>query len=784
MGTVGNKTKSKKSSQSAGNDVKDNSTMSYPLAGVLILLLSAASYYMGQVAQEQMFATPDSSGTTCSAADKEQGTCSAPEAICLAEDTEHMLIDVHNLKNQEYLTNYTLVLTALPELLSGANTRMLGYHCHSVFPTESATVSDGYHCIGMLPDRGHVSIHADRPANMLYIDLFNNCKIADGKSSGWVALVNAWKKKLFDEEPFDPPPLHPEMKNDDQFYNHMRWWGKIRGFGYRTMNRAQQMAMGGSLNPLQMDLGDMVHDGDYLLDKLEIASVKTMFQQIDIYDMLDMGSTRLSSYRKSIYPGKEKTYYESSNPELFTWDRVIFLDGVMQSAKQDNEAYHEALVQPGMFAHPNPRRVAIIGGGEGATLREVLKHDTVIDAKMIEIDEIMVNVSREYLPGWNSCDDIVGSVSNCFKDPRSDMYYEDAMAWFITRYDQEGDDDDGDEDGDDDYDYEDEEELLDVIIMDALDPQEAIPFADVLYNNVAFIRSLFYALSEDGVLVMQLGETAHQAYPAEELTDNLNRAKVIKSIESLGFVSMHIYDEEHCGFGGPWSFLVACKSNNCHNNWYKNPAQIELAMHKRLRRSVSKKPMLKYFDGRTMQSYQYPTFGWEVSFCRKDPKPEECKIGIGYSNTQLKHLSFDENFEIKFDVTSKSLELYSKVDIPKLSNFLIDDIVMEISSELLKYEDSDLPFNSLAKLLGSSESSLSRSYISIVSSAVRGECSDANVQQLEVWKDGEAKEDDGSNRTGIYNPLLDRHLTKFETGLLFRPLRDISKGDAICTNLS
>mmetsp|Transcript_8027 Transcript_8027/g.8253 ORF Transcript_8027/g.8253 Transcript_8027/m.8253 type:complete len:360 (+) Transcript_8027:2407-3486(+) len=359
------------------------------------------------------------------------------------------------------------------------------------------------------------------------------------------------------------------------------------------------------------------------------------------------------------------------------------------------------------------------------------------------------------------------------------MYYEDAMAWFITRYDQEGDDDD-----DEDYDYEDGEELLDVIIMDALDPQEAIPFADVLYNNVAFIRSLFYALSEDGVLVMQLGETAHQAYPAEELTDNLNRAKVIKSIESLGFVSMHIYDEEHCGFGGPWSFLVACKSNNCHDNWYKNPSQIELAMHKRLRRSVSKKPMLKYFDGRTMQSYQYPTFGWEVSFCRKDPTPAECKVGIGYSNTQLKHLSFDENFEIKFDATSQSFELYSKVDIPKLSNFLIDDIVMEISNELLKHEDNTLPFNSLAELLGSSESSLSRAYISIVSSAVRGECSDANVEQLEVWKDGKAKEDDGSNRTGIYNPLLDRHLTKFETGLLFRPLRDISKGDALCTNHS
>ena len=56
---------------------------------------------------------------------------------------------------------------------------------------------------------------------------------------------------------------------------------------------------------------------------------------------------------------------------------------------------------------------------------------------------------------------------------------------------------------------------------------------DDLYNNVAFIRSLFYPLGEDCVLVMQLGETAHQAYSAEELTDHLNSAKVIKSIKSL-----------------------------------------------------------------------------------------------------------------------------------------------------------------------------------------------------------------------------------------------------------
>eukprot|EP00957_Ditylum_brightwellii_P099091 7547158-Ditylum_brightwellii.AAC.1 len=59
--------------------------------------------------------------------------------------------------------------------------------------------------------------------------------------------------------------------------------------------------------------------------------------------------------------------------------------------------------------HADPKNVAIIGGGEGATLREVLKHDTVEKCTMVEIDELMVTTSRKYLKEWSDCSDIVGS---------------------------------------------------------------------------------------------------------------------------------------------------------------------------------------------------------------------------------------------------------------------------------------------------------------------------------------------------------------------------------------
>jgi spermidine synthase len=144
--------------------------------------------------------------------------------------------------------------------------------------------------------------------------------------------------------------------------------------------------------------------------------------------------------------------YESLHPEYYRPDRIVFLDGVMQSRLKGDVQYHEALVHPGMFAHENPHRVAIIGGGEGATLREVLKHNTVQEAMMIEIDEQMINVSREHLPEWSDCSDLVGSSAWCGDDPRAHIFAEDALAWFRSRYGNNRR----------------SESPIDVIIMDAL----------------------------------------------------------------------------------------------------------------------------------------------------------------------------------------------------------------------------------------------------------------------------------------------------------------------------
>lgn len=153
---------------------------------------------------------------------------------------------------------------------------------------------------------------------------------------------------------------------------------------------------------------------------------------MDVYDVLRPGRQSLDLYKESLAVDIDS--YESRHPELFEPDRIVFLDGVMQSRRSGDAPYHEALVHPALFVHKEPRRVAIIGGGEGATLREVLKHNTVEKVVMIDIDEQMVTLSRKYLPFWSDCSAIANSSASCFDDPRVETYFLDAFKWFIDRF--------------------------------------------------------------------------------------------------------------------------------------------------------------------------------------------------------------------------------------------------------------------------------------------------------------------------------------------------------------
>jgi len=399
---------------------------------------------------------------------------------------------------------------------------------------------------------------------------------------------------------------------------------------------------------------------------IQVCSIASPFQQIDVYDFVDPKRTSYESYFRSLLPDDS---YEGLNPEFFSPNRIIFLDGVSQSLGKGTEAYHEALVQPAMFAHEHPRRVAIIGGGEGATLREVLKHKSVEKVVMIDIDEIMCKESARLLyPDWNGCDDFPNSTPSCFDDPRADVRYEDALSWFIDRYGDgtcvECEEDEDEDESSDKESLHNSPEKFDVIVSDALDPEDTVEFANVLYKSTLFWQSLYNALTDDGVLVIQLGISPKLVDPPDTVRKE-RKVQVIKTLENIGFKSNHAYEEAHCAFEFPWTFLVACKSDVCQSNWYRNPAEMELAIYKRIYPSKSGLPLLKHFDGPVMATYQMPHKAVETVFCRMKPAPEECKLGkeilpkLGVASTDA--------FDVRRDSRGNILSVNAMVDIPKLS---------------------------------------------------------------------------------------------------------------------
>ena len=121
---------------------------------------------------------------------------------------------------------------------------------------------------------------------------------------------------------------------------------------------------------------------------------------------------------KVLYKGKSD-FQEIMVIENPYFGRMLILDGVVQITERDEFVYHEMLVHIVMHAHPNPRKVIVIGGGDGGAVREVLKHSTVEKVYFIEIDEEVINVSKKFFPSVSCGVDDKRVVIKCM-DGRSE----------------------------------------------------------------------------------------------------------------------------------------------------------------------------------------------------------------------------------------------------------------------------------------------------------------------------------------------------------------------------
>ena len=121
---------------------------------------------------------------------------------------------------------------------------------------------------------------------------------------------------------------------------------------------------------------------------------------------------------KGTTPFQEYLFFESK-----MHGTCISLDGDIQSCESDEGIYHEALVHPAMLAHPNPKSVLIMGGGEGATAREVLRHSSVTKVVMVDIDEEFVELCKIHIPSWGK---------SAFEDERLEVLYMDINEYLAS----------------------------------------------------------------------------------------------------------------------------------------------------------------------------------------------------------------------------------------------------------------------------------------------------------------------------------------------------------------
>ena len=214
-----------------------------------------------------------------------------------------------------------------------------------------------------------------------------------------------------------------------------------------------------------------------------LKSIQTKYQKLDVYETEDFGN-------------------------------LLTLDNLVMTTERDEFIYHEMIVHVPMFSHENPENVLIIGGGDGGSLREVLKHKTVKNVDMVEIDEEVVNASKEFFPCF----------SKAFESPKLNLMIEDGVKFVQNKHN-----------------------IYDVVIVDSTDPFD---IGEGLFTT-EFYGNVYNALKENGVLSVQSESPFH------------NKEWVINIYKKLRkvFTIVKMYRAEVPTYpSGIWSFGFCSKS--------------------------------------------------------------------------------------------------------------------------------------------------------------------------------------------------------------------------------
>jgi spermidine synthase len=192
---------------------------------------------------------------------------------------------------------------------------------------------------------------------------------------------------------------------------------------------------------------------------------------------------------------------------------MLVLDGIVQTSVVDEYIYHEMIAHVPLNTHPDPKRVLIIGGGDGGTLREVTKHPKVEKATLVEIDERVIAVSRKFLP----------ELACGFDAANAEVVIGDGIKYVAEN-----------------------KNTFDLIIVDSTDP---VGPAVGLFS-LEFYRSVHEALREDGIFVAQ---TESPYFMADLI------ARIYKDISGIFPVTRTYWACIPTYPGSMWSFTLGSK---------------------------------------------------------------------------------------------------------------------------------------------------------------------------------------------------------------------------------
>jgi len=226
------------------------------------------------------------------------------------------------------------------------------------------------------------------------------------------------------------------------------------------------------------------------------------------------------SLRIKDYILHSKTKYQTIDiVDTEDWGRVFFLDNVVMTCEKYEFIYHEMISHVPLFAHPNPKNALIIGGGDGGTAREILKHQNIEKVDMVEIDEGVLEAAKTHLP----------LLSKSFDDDRLNLIVGDGIEF-----------------------VKDKRNAYDLVIVDSTDP---VGPAEGLFGE-SFYRDLYHSLSDDGFFVCQ----SESPFYYEEF-----QKRLLGTLRMI-FPSVYVYTATIPMYPGSlWTFTVGSKKIDPRN---------------------------------------------------------------------------------------------------------------------------------------------------------------------------------------------------------------------------